>query len=113
MWVAHYEFHLLTGALTIVPVAQAPRSTSSVSHHRWTVLAFGGCESWFGVSSPAGVRMLGGLGSLAVAYGISQRDYPERPGLATVPWALLTVVHTDSHLDSVPADGNEAIGFSG
>jgi ferredoxin len=115
MWVAHYEFHLLTGALTIVPVAQS----AAIDVIGFPII---GGPFWrlVGVSPGSvfplqlGFVLLGGLGSLAVAYGISQRDYPERPGLATVPWALLTVVLTLTAIWilSQPME-MRAIGFSG
>ena len=41
MWLAHYGFHLLTGALTVVPVVRVPRSTSSGGRFWGSVLAMG------------------------------------------------------------------------
>jgi hypothetical protein len=38
-----------------------------------------------------GLILLGTVGSLAVAYHISEREYQDRPGPATAPWALVTV----------------------
>ena len=38
-----------------------------------------------------GFILLGVVGSLASAYRISDRDYPERPGPATAPWAIVTL----------------------
>jgi hypothetical protein len=83
---------LLTGLLTVIPVAQA------------AVLDFAGravlgVPMWQltgirpGVVFPfeVGAIVLGASGSLAIAYLISERDYPERPLAATLPWALVTV----------------------
>jgi hypothetical protein len=36
--------------------------------------------------------LLGTMGSIAVAYRISEFDHPDRPGLPTLPWAVVTVV---------------------
>jgi hypothetical protein len=36
-----------------------------------------------------GFVLLGTIGALAVARGISEREHPARPGLATLPWAVL------------------------
>jgi hypothetical protein len=95
VWVAHYEFHLLTGALTILPVAQSAAldvvGFPILGGPLWRLVGLSP-GSVFPVQ--LGFVLLGALGSLAVAYRISQRDYPERPGLAMVPWALLTVMLT-------------------
>jgi len=34
----------------------------------------------------AGFILLGTMGSLAAAYQISERDYPDRPAAALAPW---------------------------
>ena len=39
-----------------------------------------------------GFIILGTLGSLGLAYLISERDRPKRPVLATLPWAAAIVV---------------------
>jgi hypothetical protein len=38
-----------------------------------------------------GFIVLGTMGSLAVAYRISERECPSRPGVATAPWAAAVV----------------------
>ena len=40
---------------------------------------------------PLATILLGAMGSLALAYRISERDYPENPGPPTVPWVCVTV----------------------
>jgi ferredoxin len=92
VWVAHYGFHLLTGALTIVPVVQS----AAIDMFGWAAL---GSPRW----RMAGMRpgsvfplqvgsiVLGTFGSVAVAYLISERDYPDRPGPPTVPWAIVAL----------------------
>jgi hypothetical protein len=93
VWLAHYGFHLLTGGLTIVPVAQS----AAMNLLGWAVL---GEPRWQwtgmrpGVVFPIqlGFILLGTFGSLALSYLISERDYPRRPVLAAIPWAGLAVV---------------------
>lgn len=93
VWLAHYGFHLLTGALTIVPVTQS----ALLSALGWPALGEP-LWRWTGMQPGAvfpiqvGFILLGTLGSLALAYRISERDYPLRAGSATVPWAILVVV---------------------
>jgi hypothetical protein len=92
MWLAHYGFHLLIGALTVVPVVQS----AAIDGFGWPV--FGGpFWRWAGMRPGAvfpiqlGLILLGALGSLTLAYQISERDCPERPAVATVPWAIVTI----------------------
>jgi ferredoxin len=92
VWVAHYGFHLLTGALTIVPVTQSAAvdllGWAALGEPRWR---------WTGMRPgevfpiQLGLILLGTVGSLAVAYHISEGEYQDRPGPATAPWALVTV----------------------
>jgi hypothetical protein len=39
-----------------------------------------------------GLILLGTMGSLAVAFRISERDDPDRPWPSTLPWALVVLV---------------------
>ena len=39
-----------------------------------------------------GSILLGTLGSLAVAYQISEREFPDRPGPPTMPWGIVLVM---------------------
>jgi polyferredoxin len=93
VWVAHYGFHVLTGALTVVPVTQ----NAVVDLLGWPALG-DPLWQWTGMRPGAvfpiqiGLILLGTLGSLAVAYRISERDQPDRPGLPTLSWAIVTVV---------------------
>ncbi|HEU4690775.1 MAG TPA: hypothetical protein VFS23_20540 [Vicinamibacterales bacterium] len=92
VWLAHYGFHLLTGVLTVIPVTQA----AVLEVAGWAAL---GAPMWQltgmrpGVVFPleVGVILIGASGSLALGYLISERDYPERPVAAAIPWALVTV----------------------
>jgi hypothetical protein len=93
VWVAHYGFHLLTGALTIVPVSQTAVADllgwSALGEPRWT---------WVGMRPGSvfplqiGAVLLGAMGSLAVAHGIAEREHPGNAVRAAAPWAVLVVV---------------------
>jgi ferredoxin len=92
MWTAHYGFHLLTGLLTVIPITQNAANgfmgwpVLGEPFWRWTGMRPG---SVFPIQ--LGCILLGAMGSLALAYRISDRDYPEHPGLPTAPWAFLTL----------------------
>jgi polyferredoxin len=93
LWIAHYGFHLLTGVLTIAPVTQSAAADLA----GWPVL---GNPQWRlagmrpGVVFPIqiGFVVLGMIGSLAVARGISEREYPETPLAATIPWSIVLLI---------------------
>ena len=92
VWLAHYGFHLLTGALTIVPVTQSAVvdllgwAALGAPRWRWTGMRPG---TVFPIQ--LGLILHGAIGSLAVAYHISEREYPDRPGPSTAPWAVVIV----------------------
>jgi hypothetical protein len=90
VWLAHYGFHLLTGALTIVPVVQstvlAAAGWAALGEPRWP---WTGLQPGTVFPLQIGFVLLGTIGALAVARGISEREHPARPGLATLPWAVL------------------------
>jgi ferredoxin len=115
MWLAHYGFHLLTGIFTVIPIAQS----AAIDAVGWPAL--GGPQwRWTGLRPGAvfpiqlGFILLGAIGSLALAYRISDRDYPERPGPPTAPWAFVTVALATAALWilSQPMD-MRGIGFLG
>jgi hypothetical protein len=93
MWLAHYGFHFLTGALTGVPVTQSAAidllGAPVLGHPLWR---------WAGMRPGAvfpiqlGCILLGIAGSVALMHVISRRDYPIRPNLATLPWAIVVVL---------------------
>ena len=93
IWVAHYGFHLLTGLLTIVPVAQ-----SAVVDAFGHALLGGPFWGWVGLQPGAvfpiqlGCVVLGAAGSLAMVQAISQRDQPSRPVLASAPWLAVVLL---------------------
>jgi len=92
VWLAHYSFHLFTGFLTFVPVAQnalAALGLPAFGPPRW---------SWVGLSPGAvwpleiGFLGLGLLGSLLVAFRIAERETPGRALPAFLPWAGLALL---------------------
>jgi hypothetical protein len=93
IWLSHYGFHLLTGALTVVPVTQSAVmdlvgwAAVGAPRWRWT-----GMRPGLVFPLELGVILLGAIGSLGLVYLISERDHPERPVLAAIPWALVTFV---------------------
>ena len=93
VWAAHYGFHLLTGLFTVIPITQSAaidlvgRPLLGEPLWRWTGMRPG---SVFPIE--LGCILLGSMGSLALAYRISDRDYPERPGPTSAPWAIVTLV---------------------
>ena len=90
VWVAHYGFHLLTGVLTIVPVAQAAAADAFggpvLGAPRWT---WAGMNSGSVYSIELGIVLLGAMVSWTAAYRISARDHPARAAQAAAPWAML------------------------
>jgi ferredoxin len=89
VWLAHFGFHALTGALTVVPVTQSTIvdtfGRAWLGAPRW---------SWTGVPPgllfPAelGCIVMGAFGSIAVVQAIANRD-AQRPLAASLPWHLL------------------------
>ena len=92
LWLGHYAFHFLTGALTIAPVAQS----AAIDLLGWAALGEPQWQ-WTGLRPGAvfpiqlGFVLLGTIGSLAAARGISEREHPGRAGVATAPWAVVLV----------------------
>jgi polyferredoxin len=90
MWLAHYSFHLLTGAFAIVPVTQR----AAVDVIGWPALGqplwqLRGMRPGSIFPLQIGFILLGTLGALASAAQIAQRDYPRRDVAAFVPWAAI------------------------
>jgi polyferredoxin len=92
VWLAHYGFHLLTGAFAIVPVTQ--RAATDLLG--WAVLGeplwrLTGMRPGAVFPLQVGFIALGTLGSLASAMQVAARDYPRRAA-AVIPWAILVVL---------------------
>ena len=87
VWLAHYGFHLLTGILTVVPVAQS----ASIDLFQSAVLG-APAWTWVGMRSGSvwpiqiGFVLLGAVGSVSLVWATSLRDYPGRAGRAAAPW---------------------------
>jgi polyferredoxin len=90
VWTAHYGFHLATGALTVVPVAQA--AAADLLGREWLGPPLWG---WAGLPPgalfpvEAGLVVLGALLSMATAHALARRDHPGAPARAAAPWAGL------------------------
>jgi ferredoxin len=92
VWAAHYLFHLLTGALTIVPVAQSAaadlfgRAVLGMPLWGWTGVRPGAL-----LPLQLGLVLLGTIASIGTAYVVAERDCPERPAAQSAPWALVAL----------------------
>lgn len=94
VWLAHYGFHLLTGALTIVPVTQS----AALDVLGWPIL---GEPAWrlTGVQSGAvfplqvGSVMLGTAGSIGLALASARQVSPRRPAAVAGPWIAVVALH--------------------
>jgi polyferredoxin len=93
IWLAHYGFHLLTGALTVVPVTQS----AAIDLMGWPLLG-DPLWRWSGMRPGAvfpiqlGCILLGAAGSIGVMHLISRRDYADRPNRAAGPWIVVVVL---------------------
>ncbi|MEM7347673.1 MAG: FesM, partial [Chloroflexota bacterium] len=94
MWLAHYAFHFLTGALVIIPVTQSFLNDSGI---------FVGEPAWhLGPIVPAGwlfpiqalFLYMGLFGSLIVAFQIALHHYETRylALRAFIPWGILSIL---------------------
>jgi ferredoxin len=92
VWLAHYSFHFLTGALTVVPVVQ-----EALLDLGWQV---GGDPAWgLGGLPPGavfpleiGFLSLGLLGSLTTAFRIAEQDDAKTAWRAALPWAMVCLL---------------------
>ena len=92
VWLAHYGFHLFTGVLTVVPVAQSATidllGWPAAGEPAWT---------WMGMPSGAvfpiqlGFVLLGTAGSIGLVRAMSMNEPSARPARAAVPWTLLVL----------------------
>jgi hypothetical protein len=94
MWLAHYAFHFLTGALTIVPVMQAYLNDSGfdVGPAYWQLGPLVPLEWLFPIQ--AVLLYLGLFGSLAAAFQIALDYYKNRNTAlrAFLPWGVLLLL---------------------
>lgn len=93
VWTGHYLFHLLTGALTIVPVTQSAAIDFAgrrlLGEPFWTLA---GMRPGSVFVIQLGCVLTGMLGSLAVTLGMSARAHPRRPVVASLPWMMVIVL---------------------
>jgi polyferredoxin len=93
VWLAHYGFHLLTGLLTAVPVAQSAAldlfGSTPLGEPLWR---------WTGMSPGSvypiqiGLVAIGTCGSIGLMQAISSRDYPTSAGRVSIPWIVVLMV---------------------
>lgn len=91
LWLAHYTFHLLTGALTLIPVTQSFLGDSgfSLGQPRWDLGPLVPASWLFPIEA---IMLYGGLfGSLVVGFKMALHHYRDRRVAlrAFGPWALL------------------------
>jgi hypothetical protein len=91
MWAAHYGFHLLTGALTFVPVAQgAAGDLAGADVLGAPMWRLAGMQPGAVFPIQLGALLLGTIGSLALMHRIATRDREESIA-ASLPWAMVVV----------------------
>lgn len=92
VWLAHYGFHFLTGALTVIPVAQyaalSATGHAALGAPRW---GLGGIPAAYVYPIELGFMTVGLLGALAVGWTTALREKSSRPAAAFAPWAALAV----------------------
>jgi polyferredoxin len=99
IWLAHYGFHLLTGVLTVVPVAQSAAldlaGRAVLGEPLWQLT---GMPPGLVYPLQAGVVALGACGSAGLVWAISSRDYPRVAGPASAPWLAVVTILTAAAL---------------
>jgi hypothetical protein len=93
VWIAHYGFHLLTGILTIVPVAQSAAvdafGRAILGGPAWGLV---GLQPGSVFPIQLGCVVLGAAGSMGLVHAISRRDQPSRAGLVSSPWIVVVAL---------------------
>ena len=114
-WVAHYGFHFLIGALTIIPAFQnflQAHGIGLLGDPNWNLV---GLENMGVIGLIQTIALLGGfVGSLLAAQHIALRLY-RRQGLAgLLPWALLflLMIAAGMWLFSLPMEMRGTLQFS-
>jgi hypothetical protein len=92
MWLAHYGFHLLTGALTVVPVTQRAAfdvfGWAALGQPLWRLT---GMRPGSVFPIQVGLIVLGTIGSLAAAFRVAERDDPACAGRSVAPWIAVII----------------------
>lgn len=94
IWLAHYGFHLLTGFLTFIPVAQNALAEIGLPWLGTPDWSFGGLRPALVQPLEFGLLGLGLLGSLLAAFRIAERDFGARARRVALPWYGLAVLLT-------------------
>ena len=93
VWLAHYGFHLMTGALVVVPVTQSAVidlfGVAVLGEPMWRLA---GMRPGAVFPLQLGIIVTGMFGSLAVTQMIAQRDFPDRSGRAAASWIVLVLL---------------------
>ena len=93
VWLAHYGFHLLTGALTIVPVTQSAAidamGVAALGEPMWRWV---GLRSGTVLPLQIGVVLLAAAGSVGLIAATSLREQPQRPARLAIPWMTAVAV---------------------
>lgn len=91
IWIAHYSFHFLIGALAVVPVAQfflQDHGVDVLGSPDWTLGGLPHDDPLMGLIQV--VAIMGGfLWSMIVVQRVAMRDYKRDAVPAMLPWALL------------------------
>jgi hypothetical protein len=94
MWLAHYAFHFLTGALTIIPVMQAYLNDSGfdVGQPYWQLGPAVPLDWLFPIQTV--FLYTGLLGALVTAFQIAVGYYPNRKAAlrAFLPWGVMALI---------------------
>jgi polyferredoxin len=95
IWLAHYSFHVLTGALTAVPVTQAAAidllGFAALGEPLWRMV---GMQPGSVFPLQLGFLLLGSAGTLGLMHATSLRDCPAAPWRASIPWFVLGLALT-------------------
>jgi len=116
IWLAHYGFHLLTGALTVIPVTQS----AMIDAVGWPALG-APLWGWTGMRPGSvypmqvGLLLLGASGSLGLAYLIAEREHADRPLRTAAPWMVVTLGLTAAALWTLaqPMEMRGLVGLGG
>ena len=95
VWLAHYGFHFLTGAGTLLPVVQSAAIDATgravLGDPNWTWL---GLRPGTVFPFQLGSVLLGALGSIVLVHLVSERDHPDAAARAAAPWSVVIVALT-------------------
>ena len=95
VWLAHYGFHFLTGAGTLLPVLQSATIEATgravLGDPNWTWL---GLRPGTVFPFQLGSVLLGALGSIVLVHLVSERDHPAAAARAAAPWSVVVVALT-------------------